>query len=320
MALIPDQSIDMILCDLPYSMTNLSWDTIIPLDQLWQQYNRIIKDCGVIVLTGSQPFTSLLGASQLKKLKYSLIWEKSNGSNFLNVKKQPFKVHEDVLIFYDGKAEASGKTTKLQPLRDYLQTEKQKTGLTTKEINTLLGNQMSSHYFTKGIQFGLPSAKDYKKLQSTGYFQRPLTELKAEWKKLTNCLKPTYNPQKAKGRPYRSTRADKTGSWGLTHLQPNYTIINDGDRHPRSVLQFKTETGLHPTQKPVALFEWLIRTYSNEGETVLDNCMGSGTTAIATINTNRHFIGFEIEEEFFKIANERITKHTKKGIDLKLRR
>ena len=225
---IPDKSIDMILCDLPYGMTGLKWDSVIPLDKLWEQYERIIKDNGVIALTASQPFTSKLGASNLKKLKYSLIWEKENGTNFLNVKKMPFKVHEDILIFYKGKS--------------------------------------------------------------------------------------TYNPQMKEGTPYRRTHTIEQivqgGKWARhSGLPVDFDTKNNGTRYPRSVLKFKTEKGLHPSQKPLALFEWLIKTYSNEGETILDNCMGSGTTAIACINTNRNYIGFENDDKHFRTATERVARH-----------
>ena len=311
---IPDGSIDMILCDLPYAMTEFKWDSIIPFDKLWGHYNRIIKDCGVIALTGSQPFTSVLGASQIKKLKYSLVWEKEKGTNFLNVKKQPFKAHEDILIFYDSKSTASGKASKLAPIRQYLQSEKVKTGLTAKEIDNLLGNQRAMHYFTNGIQFTLPSVMDYKKLQSTGCFKKSLEELKSERQELLGELKPTYNPQMTVGTPYKKRNgAQRDGKWNFKSLRPDYDAAkNDGTRYPRSVLKFNTEKGLHPTQKPVALFEWLVKTYSNEGETVLDNCMGSGTTAIACINTARNYIGFETNVDYYNMANERICEWKQK--------
>lgn len=217
MAQIPDKSVDMILCDLPYGTTACKWDTIIPLDELWAQYERVIKDNGAIVLTASQPFTAVLSASNIKLLKYSLVWEKEQGVNFLLAKKQPLKVHEDVLVFY----------------------KKQ----------------------------------------------------------------PTYNPQMTEGKPYVS---GKGNSGDVTGNVEKVQTVNSGTRYPRSVLKFKRETGLHPTQKPVALFEYLIKTYTNEGETVLDNCLGSGTTAVAAINTNRNFIGIEREPEYVEIAQRRI--------------
>lgn len=214
---IPDKSVDMILCDLPYGTTACKWDTIIPLTELWEQYERVIKDNGAIVLTASQPFTSTLVNSNLKIFRYEWIWEKNQGVNFLLAKKQPLKVHENILVFY----------------------KKQ----------------------------------------------------------------PNYNPQMETGEPYISGKGD---SGEVTNRVKKTQTNNKGTRYPKTVKKIKREFGLHPTQKPVALFEYLIKTYSNENETVLDNCMGSGTTAIACINTNRNYIGFELDKEYYNIAINRI--------------
>jgi site-specific DNA-methyltransferase (adenine-specific) len=217
---IPDKSVDMILCDLPYGTTQNKWDSILPLDDLWCQYERVAKENGAIVLTSAQPFTSALVMSNTRHFKYELIWEKSQATGFLNSKKQPLRKHESVLIFY----------------------KKQ----------------------------------------------------------------PTYNPQFTKGKPYvaKSNAGANKGNYGK--FKDNVTV-NDGKRYPVSILPFnnggKTE---HPTQKPIDLFEYLIRTFTNEGETVLDNCIGSGTTAVACINTGRSFIGIERETEYVEIANKRI--------------
>jgi site-specific DNA-methyltransferase (adenine-specific) len=216
---IDDKSIDMILCDLPYGTTACKWDTVIPFEPLWGQYERIIKDNGAIVLTASQPFTTVLINSNIKRFRYSWIWEKEQGVNFLMAKKQPLKVHEDICVF-------SKKQT-------------------------------------------------------------------------------VYNPQMTEGKPYISGKGD---SGEVTGRVKKVQTKNNGTRYPRSVIQFKRETGLHPTQKPVELCEYLIKTYTNEGETVLDNCMGSGTTAVACINTNRNYIGFELDKQYCDIANERIQK------------
>ena len=219
---IPDGSVDMILCDLPYGTTRNKWDAIIPLDELWQQYNRVIKDNGAIVLTAQTPFDKVLGVSNLKMLKYEWIWTKYSGTGHLNAKKMPMKNHENILVFY-------------------------------------------------------------KKL-------------------------PTYNPQMTKGTPYIQKSGKASSNY---NPQERVTTVNEGYRYPLTVQRFNNERGLHPTQKPVALFEYLIKTYTNEGETVLDNCMGSGTTAIAAINTNRNYIGFELDEEYHKLSKQRISDHTK---------
>ena len=220
---IPDKSVDMILCDLPYGTTACKWDTIIPLEPLWEQYERVIKDNGAIALTASQPFTSVLVSSNYKKFRYEWIWEKNQGVNFLLAKKQPLKVHENILIFY-------------------------------------------------------------KKM-------------------------PIYNPQMEIGNPYIS---GKGNSGEVTNKVKKIQTKNKGTRYPKTVQKIKREFGLHPTQKPVALFEYLIKTYTNEGETVLDNCMGSGTTAIACIKTNRNFIGLEMDEGYYNIANNRISETLQK--------
>lgn len=228
MKLIKDKSIDMILCDLPYGTTQNKWDSLINLDRLWEQYERIIKDNGAIVLTAQTPFDKVLGMSNLKWLKYELIWEKSKATGYLNARRMPLKAHENILVFYN-------KT-------------------------------------------------------------------------------PKYNPQMTKGKPYKNRhKAGDTGS-NYGENKKEYSYENEGTRFPRSVLKFKsvkTNEQLHPTQKPIELFEWLIKTYTDEGEIVLDNAMGSGTTAIACINTNRNYIGFEKEKEYIDIIENRIAEHTK---------
>lgn len=234
---IPDKSIDMILCDLPYGTTACKWDTIIPFEPLWKQYERIIKDNGAIVLTASQPFTSALVMSNIKMFKYEWIWEKSRSSNFMHSKFQPLKSHENVLIFSK-----------------------------------------------------FPSAQN------------------------SASKNMNYNPQFTRGNPYNKGRNIIDN---MRHLQGGSKIgvcnINiTGDRYPRSVQYFVTaelEGKLHPTQKPVALFEYLIKTYTNEGDIVLDNCAGSFTTAIACLNTNRKYICMEKEKEYFEIGKNRIKNH-----------
>lgn len=225
---IPDNSIDMILCDLPYGTTACKWDSVIPFELLWEQYNRVIKQGVAIVLTASQPFTSTLIASNIKNFKYCWVWEKSKASNFLLARKQPLKAHEDIVVFSNGT--------------------------------------------------------------------------------------PNYYPQKTAGKPFTSKgRAGKLGSnTAVFNNVPNPLYRNDnvGDRFPRSVQYFVTAESegkaLHPTQKPVALMKYLINTYTKEGETVLDNCMGSGTTGVACKVLDRNFIGIEQDEHYFSVAKERI--------------
>lgn len=219
---IPDKSIDMILCDLPYGTTRNSWDSVLPLNKLWEQYERIIKDNGAIVLTAQTPFDKALGTSKPEWLRYEWIWEKTNATGHLNANRMPLKSHENILVFY-------------------------------KEL-------------------------------------------------------PIYNPQFTYGKPYKATNGTHSSNYGKQ--KDNIETVNDGYRFPRSVLFFKNEKdNFHPTQKPVELFEYLIKTYTNDEGVVLDNCIGSGTTAIACINTNRNYIGFEIDEEYYRKAIDRINSH-----------
>ena len=226
METFPDKSIDMILCDLPYGTTACKWDTIIPFEPLWEEYKRIIKKHGAIVLTASQPFTTNLIASNMKMFRYCWVWIKPQGVDPFMAEIRPLNNIEDVLVFSDGKTK--------------------------------------------------------------------------------------YNPQKTPGKPYRIIR-DKIPRFKETNgtIMQTTETKNKGDRLPTRTLSFKQEKGIHPTQKPVALFEYLIKTYTQPGETVLDNCIGSGTTAIAALNTGRNFIGIELEEKYVMITNQRIKNHKK---------
>ena len=217
---IPDGSIDMILCDLPYGTTACKWDTVIPFEPLWEQYNRIIKDNGAIVLFGSEPFSTELRHSNLSMFRYDWIWEKEQGANFMLCKYQPYKVHEIISVF-----------------------------------------SKNRH---------------------------------------------NYYPQMTEGKPYIS---GKGNSGEITNCVTKIQTKNNGTRYPRSIQKFTTDKSkgsLHPTQKPVALLEYLIKTYTNEGEIVLDNCMGSGSTCVACVNTNRHYIGFELDPNYYDIACKRL--------------
>ena len=220
---IPSKSVDMILCDLPYGTTQNKWDSVIPFDELWREYKRIIKDNGAIVLTSQGIFTAKLILSNEKWFKYKLVWEKSKATNFLNAKKQPLRKHEDICIFYN--------------------------------------------------------------------------------------KQPIYNPQMREGKPYdKGVRKDQlTGSYG--DFNPVH-VKSEGKRYPTDVVYFKTAESegkvYHSTQKPVDLLEYLIKTYTNENEVILDCCMGSGSTGVAALNTNRRFVGIELDEKYFNIAVERL--------------
>jgi site-specific DNA-methyltransferase (adenine-specific) len=228
--LIADKSVDAIIADLPYGTTNCKWDSILELNKLWEQYKRIIKPNGVIVLTSTQPFTSVLISSNLKMFKYEWIWQKSHATGHLNAKKQPMRQHENICVFY----------------------EKQ-------------------------------------------------------------C---TYNPQMIK-KSYLDKRT-KSGQFEKVDVYNSFTKverqIDVTDGYPKTIQYFATpfkggEGGKHPTQKPISLMEYLILTYTNENEIVLDNTMGSGTTGVACLKTNRQFIGVEKEKQYYDVAIRRMSEY-----------
>lgn len=219
---IPDNSIDMVLCDLPFGITKNAWDKPLPLEELWKAYNRIVKERGAIVLHCLQPFTSRLILSNKRYFRYCWIWYKKQCSGFLNAKKQPLRNCEDIAVFY----------------------RKQ-------------------------------------------------------------C---TYNPIMRKGKAKRKATGRKSGESSSNYNSFTYSPYVSEYYYPTTLLEMPLPRykGGHPTQKPVPLLEYLIKTYTNEGETVLDNCMGCGSTGIAAINTKRNFIGMEIDDHYYSIAKERM--------------
>lgn len=223
LAKLPNDCVDMLLVDLPYGTTACKWDSVIPLDKLWEEYYRVVKHNGAMVFTASQPFTTTLAASNIKDFRYEWIWEKPQGTNPLHAKRMPLKSHEDILVFY----------------------RKQ----------------------------------------------------------------PTYNPQMWYSTPYSGFSSEKS-KIGEVYGERNskHRDNPEGSRYPKTILRFKQEKGFHPTQKPVALMEYLINTYTDEGNVVLDNTMGSGSTGVAAVNLNRDFIGVELNKEYFDVAKERIDK------------
>lgn len=225
---LPSNSVNLIFSDLPFGTTRCAWDSVIDLNKLWKQYNRLIKPNGAILLFAQTPFDKVLGASNLEMLRYEWIWEKTQATGHLNSKKMPMKAHENILVFY-------------------------------------------------------------KKL-------------------------PTYNPQKTQGheRKVSTVLHKKNTSNNQTDIYnkfDNFTDYDSTERYPRSVLKFpsdKQKLALHSTQKPLALCEYMIKTYTNEGDLVLDSCIGSGTIPLAAKNLNRNFIGIEKEEKFYDIAKKRV--------------
>lgn len=235
---IPDGSIDLVLTDPPYGTTACKWDTIIPFEPMWEQYNRIAKDNAAIVLTASQPFTSALIMSNIKNFRYEWIWEKNFSGGFILAKKQPMKYHENVLVFY------RRQPTYNPIFEDYADTTKNR----FKNSGKVNSSKLQEANYTNEIQ-GIKRVQDEVQLER-GAYPKSVQKIKG----VPNC---------------------------------------NGGR-------------LHPTEKPVELMEYLIKTYTNEGETVLDITMGSGTTGVACKNLNRNFIGIELDETYFNIAKERI--------------
>ena len=222
---IPNESIDMILCDLPYGTTNQKWDVIIPFDKLWEQYERIIKPNGAIVLFGKNPFTAKLILSNEKLFRYELIWEKSRAGNSMQVCKQPSAIHENILVFY--KNQPTYNDLKFKVDEKYIDKRK----------------SINDSFYSSGHYSGVMKRK-----------------------------------------------------------------ADDGLRHPQSILPFNSvwKKGMHPTEKPIELFEWLIKSYTNENDFVLDNTAGSGTTAEACLKTNRQFIVIEKEVDYFETIKKRV--------------
>lgn len=224
---LPSGSIDLVLCDLPYGTSQNRWDSTLPMDELWAQYWRLLKPNGVVVLTAAQPFTSTLVTSNLRDFKVEWIWQKTIGSNQLNIAHQPLRNHESVLVFHR--------------------------------------------------------------------------------------RRPTYNPQMTSGEPYALERR-AASSQGYNE-QRDVSVVNPGIRFPKTVLLFPNPRipGGHPTQKPQALMEYFIETYSNPGDVVLDHCLGSGTTAVAAIETGRCFIGIESDKRYAAAAQQRVSAYVKRS-------
>lgn len=241
---IPDGSVDCIITDLPYGTTRNHWDSVIPMDELWAEYKRIIKFNGAIVLFSQPPFTFSLACSNLSMFKHEIIWVKENSTGFLNANFAPLKIHENILVF-----------------------------------------SKASACFTKNLSKAM-----------------------------------TYNPQKLiKGKPYKAKQhSGKSNNYDSKHMHDVITESN-GDRFPTDVVHFcRDKEKFPPTQKPVALVEYLINTYSNEGDVVLDSCLGCGTTAIAAIRTGRKYIGFETNPEYYETARKRIEKEEAETLIFKI--
>lgn len=304
---LPDSSVDLVLCDPPYGTTACTWDHVLPFDKLWKEYRRVLKANGTAVLFASQPFTTRLISSNMADFRYCWYWKKNNVTGATFAKVQPMRCIEDIAVFY--MSPSGNNEGKYKALRAYMHGQLAASGLTRSDVNRLLGNSMASHYFTYGQQFAIPSADNWAKLQSTGYFQRSYDEIRAEWEAEAGGQQRTYNPQGlVELEKPRQHKAVKNGIYGAFRGEPKPQRFTN---YPKHLLEFANEATsnrnrLHPTQKPVALLEYLVRTYTNPGETVLDNCMGSGSTGVACINAGRRFIGMEQDVGYFATAANRI--------------
>jgi DNA modification methylase len=284
-------SVDLILTDLPYGtikglgknipkydrLNKAEWDVVIPTQKIMEIANRILRKKGKMILFSQQPFTTELINNAIPNIpfSYTMFWDKERFANCLLANKACVNYMEEMLLFsktYD--------LEKSHPLIDYFISELQLTGMNQSDINNLLGNKMGGHYFTNGFQFCIPTELNYTKLQTTGYFQKDYSEIKA----IDDHFKKQY--------------ASTFNLW-------------EGNKYKSNIFNYKKDyNGYHPTQKPVLLLEDLIKTFSNEGNLVVDLTMGSGSTGVACKNTNRSFIGIEKDEQYFKIAEQRINART----------
>ena len=318
---IPENSVDLILADLPYGTTECRWDSVLPLDQLWREYRRVLKGNGVAALFCAQPFTTQLINSNRQSYRYSWYWVKNHATGFMFAKVQPMRKVEEVAVFICN-APGQDNTGQHKALRAYMMEELRASGCTRSQINAILGNSMSSHYFTNGSQFAMPPREQWEKLQeATGRFARSWEDVRAEYRAELGGHRggtgPTYNPQGLQEittpKIKRRLAVQPDSVYKLDTLAKEYTPKYTG--YPVNVLQFAAERGLHPTQKPVPLLEYLVKTYTNPGDTVLDNCMGSGSTGVSCIRTGRQFIGMEKDPHYFQVALDRLAKEQETAAD-----
>ena len=295
---IEDKSIDMILADLPYGTTACKWDTIIPFEPLWEQYKRIIKDNGAIVLTASQPFTSALVMSNVNDYSHNWVWIKNKVTKFLSVKTQPLSKTEDILVFYQQYDD-----TFSDYRRKYFKTLLGYIGKNKKQVVEELGQGLDHCFRSDSRQFSIPTEKNYRLLTDKYNLKKYVQYVEYD---IIKDIPRTYNPQGIKRFEVKKMNNGKKKKENDVYNFECDKYEQEFTNYPTNVLEFNTDIGLHPTQKPVALFEYLIKTYTNEGDLVLDNCAGSGTTGVACKNTNRNFILIEQDEKYCDIIKERV--------------
>lgn len=284
---IESGTVDLILTDLPYGVVKMkesagnykvlntaeTWDKAIEPKSIYEIANRILRKNGKMILFSQEPYTSRMITEAIPNVPfcYRAVWEKNDFANGLGVNKAMVSFYEDILIF-----SKIHDLERSHPLINYFMSELQKTGMNQSDINKLLCNKMGGHYFTNGVQFCIPTETNYNKLQETGYFQKPYSEIKEIDNQFKNKFASTFN-------------------------------LWEGNKYKSNILKYRKDyNGYHPTQKPVLLLEDLIKTFSNENDLVVDLTMGSGSTGVACNNTNRDFIGIEMSEQYFNIAQKRI--------------
>ena len=309
---IENKVIDLVLVDLPYGQTDCYWDICIDLQEMWKSLKRICKDKCQFVFFTTTRFGYKLIESNPKWFRYDLVWEKYIAVGFLNANKMPLRSHEMIYIFSSQNTDDIELSRNIE-MREYGKNVLKFIDKTSKQIERELGHRKAEHFLqrTSTTQFSLPTEKTYNELiekynidKMEGYLTFDNLK-KYERKEITKI----YNPQKTPGKPWKVKEHNlrDIGVYGSKRLPAHENIT--GDRHPKSVLKYhQSSEKLHPTQKPLELCEWLIKTYSNEGDLVLDFCMGSGTTIQASINTNRKYIGIEKDKEIFETAEKRIKK------------
>jgi site-specific DNA-methyltransferase (adenine-specific) len=304
---IKDKTIDLVLVDLPYGQTSCHWDIQIDLKLMWIELKRIGKDkCQYLFFTTTKYGIEIINSNKLW-FRYDIVWEKTKSVGFLNANHMPLRAHEMIYIFSNAGTDDIELNRNIEN-RAYAKQIFEYINKPRKQIFEEFGNETLDHYFRfKSSQFGLPTVETYNKLITLYNIDKMEGFIKFENLKNDKTDKVIYNPQKTKGKPYKTQggkykNKDMYGKQKGSPAHENET----GDRHPTTIVKFKGDVGLHRTQKPVLLCEWLLKSFSNEGALVLDFCMGSGTTGAACINTNRNFIGIEKDNDIFKIAQNRL--------------
>ena len=311
---IPSKSVDMILCDLPYGTTACEWDSVLDMSRLWAEYERVIKDNGAIVLTAQGMFCAKLMTYRENWFNHDYVWIKNMHSNFALVGIQPLRIFENVLVFRPPRKD----DLEIQfnkELRAYFKQVNEFIGLGLKKINDILGHRKAEHsFYVATSQFDLCTKETYAQLiqhfkidQMEGFLNYEALQSMKE-KQFNAPYTFNFDDRVKRQYEYKGRSRFSYGVFSTEDVKKK-NIKTEYENYPRNVLYFDCERGQHPTQKPVALFEYLIKTYTNEGELILDNCSGSGTTAIACLNSNRHFICIERDEAYYKKSLDRIADH-----------